>query len=103
MRPRHQPNLDHRIEERLDDIVRRSRALKRRLEHIMSAIDDLTAQVAKNTDVIESAITLIQNIKALLDAAGTDPTKLAELSATLGAEDAKLADAVAANTPAAKP
>jgi len=77
------------------------RALTRKLEIQMAVIDDLTAQVAKNTDVIESALTLIANIKAALDAAGTDPAKLAALSATLGAEDDKLAAVVAANTPAA--
>lgn len=64
-------------------------------------LDTLTAQVGANTSVIESAITLIQNIKALLDAAGTDPAKLAALSATLGSEDDKLAAAVVAGTPAA--
>lgn len=77
------------------------RHINQRLEAIMAAIDDLTAQVAANTSVIESAITLLGNIKALLDAAGTDPAKLAALSATLAAEDDKLAAAVVANTPAA--
>lgn len=61
----------------------------------------LQAQVAQNTTVIESAITLIQGIKAALDAAiaSGNPQALTDLSATLGAEDQKLADAVAANTP----
>lgn len=85
---------------KLDFIYRK---LLHKLEKQMAAIDDLTAQVASNTSVIESAITLISNIKALLDAAGTDPAKLAELSATLAAEDKKLADAVVAGTPAAPP
>lgn len=67
----------------------------------MSAIDDLTAQVTKNTDVIESAKTLLVGLKAQLDAAGTDPVKLKALSDTLAAEDQSLADAVAANTPSA--
>lgn len=61
----------------------------------------ITASVTHNTDVVESALTLIANIKAELDAAGTDPVALAALSATLDAEDAKLAAAVVANTPAA--
>ena len=63
-------------------------------------LDALTAQVAKNTDVVNSAIKLIGNIKAQLDAAGTDPVKLAALSATLGTDDDALAAAVVANTPA---
>ncbi len=61
----------------------------------------LTADVTHNTDVVESTLTFIQNIKAELDAAGTDPEALAALSATLEAEDAKLAAAIVANTPAA--
>lgn len=70
----------------------------------MSAqIDELTAKVAANTDVIESAITLIEGIKAALDAAianSFDPVAIQALSDQLGAEDDKLAAAVAANTPA---
>jgi len=72
-----------------------------KVRHMAGELDALTAQVDSNTSVIESAITLIQNIKAQLDAAGTDPAKLAALSATLASEDDKLAAAVAANTPAA--
>lgn len=62
----------------------------------------LQAQVTQNTTVIESAITLIQGIKAALDAAiaSNDPAALTALSAELGAEDQKLAAAVQANTPA---
>ncbi len=90
--------MDLLIYLKLDFIYRR---LLHKLEATMAAVDDLTAQVAANTSVIESAITLLGNIKALLDAAGTDPAKLAALSATLAAEDDKLAAAVVANTPAA--
>src|SRR5438309_1709893 len=90
---------------KLDLFFHPLRRIEQKLDHLretlMAAIDDLTAQVTTNTSVIESAITLIQNIKALLDAAGTDPAKLAALSATLASEDDKLAAAVAANTPAA--
>lgn len=68
---------------------------------IMAILDELTAQVTKNNDTIESAITLLGNIKALLDAAGTDPVALKALSDSLGAEDDKLAAAIVANTPAA--
>jgi len=69
----------------------------------MAALDDLTAQVAANTTVIDSAIVLLEGLKAALDAAGTDPVKLKALSDSLAAEDSKLAAAVAANTPAAPP
>ena len=59
----------------------------------------LEQDVADQTTVIQSAITLLQNIKALLDAAGTDPAKLAALSAAIEANSSALAAAVVANTP----
>lgn len=69
----------------------------------MSAIDDLQAAVAAEDTVIDSAITLIQGIPALIAAAGTDQTKLAALQADITAKSTALAAAVAANTPAAAP
>ena len=65
----------------------------------------LQAGVARNTDVVESALTLIQNIKTALDAAiaSNDPAALTALSTALGSEDDKLAAAVAANTPSTPP
>jgi translation initiation factor 1 (eIF-1/SUI1) len=70
------------------------------LSNLEKTMDELAQRVAANTTVIESAITLIGGFKAKLDAAGTDPAKLAAFSAELAAEDAKLAAAVAANTDA---
>lgn len=72
-----------------------------RLEKIMAAIDDLQAAVAQEDTVIDSAITLIQGIPALIAAAGTDPAKLQALQADITAKSTALAAAVAANTPAA--
>ena len=70
-------------------------------EKIMAALDDLTAAVAAEDTVVDSAVTLLQGLKAALDAAGTDPAKLAALSADITAKTKTLSDAVAANTPAA--
>jgi hypothetical protein len=67
----------------------------------MAAIDDLTAEVTRNTTVEGSALALIQGFAAQLAAAGTDPVKLQALQTTLKANDDQLAAAVAANTPAA--
>ena len=67
----------------------------------MAAIDDLTTEVANNTTVEKSALALIQGFAAQLAAAGTDPAKLQALRDTLAANDAELAAAVTANTPAA--
>lgn len=64
-------------------------------------LDALTAEVTNNTSVEQSAITLIQNIATELAAAGTDPVALAALVTKLQTNDAALAAAVTANTPAA--
>lgn len=66
----------------------------------MADLTQLTQDVQNNATVIGSAITLLQGLKEKLDAAGTDATKLAELSASLEAQTNSLASAVAANTPA---
>lgn len=69
----------------------------------MAAIDDLTAAVAADTTVDASAVTLLNQLKSLLDAAiaSNDPTALQALSDQLGSNSALLAAAVTANTPAA--
>ncbi len=67
----------------------------------MAVLDDLTAQVAKNTTVEESAVTLIKGLAAQLAAAGTDPAKLAALQQQLQTSGTDLAAAITANTPAA--
>lgn len=72
-----------------------------KLEAIMAALDDLTAQVAANKTVIDSALALINGIAARITAAGTDPAALAALTSSLKSEDDDLAAAVTANTPAA--
>lgn len=75
--------------------------LKAQMETIMAALDDLAAAVAAEDTVIDSAVTLLEGLKAALDAAGTDPAKLAALSADITAKTAALSAAVTANTPAA--
>jgi len=68
----------------------------------MSAqLDALKAQVAQNTSIEESAVTLIKGLAAQLAAAGTDPAALADLQAQLQTSANDLAAAVAANTQAA--
>lgn len=69
-------------------------------EIIMAELDDLKAQVARNTDVEDSALTLIQGIAAKLAAAiaAGDPAALKELETQLKTHADALAAAVAANT-----
>jgi hypothetical protein len=70
---------------------------------IMSALSDLQAAVAAENTVIASAITLLNGLKAQLDAAiaSGDPAALTALSADIAGQTAALAAAVTANTPAA--
>ena len=83
------------------DIIAALQTLGVKVDKIMAAIDDLTAEVTRDTTVIGSAVTLINGFAAQLAAAGTDPAKLAALQATLKTNVDDLAAAVAANTPAA--
>jgi hypothetical protein len=83
------------------ELIFLNRNLTRQGARTMTALTDLQAQVAANTTVTDSAVTLIQGLKASLDAAiaSGDPAALTALSAQLGTETQKLADAVSANTP----
>lgn len=69
---------------------------------IMTILDTLKAQVEANNTVTQSAITLINGLKAKLDEAlaANDTTALQALSDTLGNETSALAAAVITNTPA---
>jgi hypothetical protein len=75
------------------------------LEKIMIDLTKLTADVAAQTTVVASAVTLLQNLSAeiaALAAASTDPATqaaLLTLQGELEANTATLSDAVAANTP----
>ncbi len=69
----------------------------------MATLDDLIAQVASNTSVEQSALTLIQGLANQLQAAlaANDSTQLESLRSQLAASASALAAAVTANTPAA--
>jgi len=80
--------------------------LGRRLKkgrRIMALIDDIESDVTVQTTVIDGVMTLLTNLKAQIDAAGTDPAKLQAIKDGLLANTKKLADAVAANTVAQPP
>lgn len=73
-----------------------------REDRIMAAIDDLKAEVARNTTIEQSAVALIAGISAQLAAAiaSGDMSQVQSVADTLKANDDALAAAVAANTPA---
>lgn len=97
-----------RIEAKLDRVLRElsfiafTVNLNRKLELAMSKeLDDLTAEVAADTAVESSAVTLIQGLAAQIAAAGTDPVALKALTDSLTTSSTALAAAVTANTPVA--
>ncbi len=68
----------------------------------MSALSELQDKVAALKTVGDSAIALLNGLKAALDAAiaSNDPAALQALSDSIGSETDALAAAVSANTPA---
>lgn len=74
-----------------------------RLEVALAVLDDVKAAVAKEHDVVLSAIALLQGLKTALENAGTDNAALSAIRDQLGTDTQALADAVVANTPAAAP
>lgn len=70
-----------------------------KLKKMADELTVLEQEVAENSTAIGSAVTLLQGLKAALDAAGTDPVKLKALSDQLSAQTDALAAAVVANTP----
>ena len=79
------------------------REILQEVKKMSGSLDGLTTQIASTDSVIASAVTMIQGFAAQLAAAGTDPTKLAALQSDLQSHTQALADAGAANTPAAQP
>ncbi len=68
---------------------------------IMAELDALSAQVAQNTTVEESAVTLINGLAAQIASLKNDPAALQALADSLNKSATDLSAAVAANTPAA--
>lgn len=73
--------------------------INQKLNKMAADLTTLEQEVSENSDAIASAVTLLQGLKAALDAAGTDPVKLKALSDQLSAQTDSLAAAVVANTP----
>jgi len=67
-------------------------------ERMSNELINLEAEVAETNEVMASAIMLIEGIAAKLEAAGTDPVKLAALTISLNSSSEALAAAVAVNT-----
>jgi hypothetical protein len=88
-------------EAKLDRILELLLVNKQKLKNMANEIEDLQKAVARETEVDQSAIVLINGLKQKLDdaIASNDPAQLRSLSDLLGASSQQLADAVTANTP----
>ena len=69
----------------------------------MALLDEILTDVEDEATVVASVVTLLTNLSDALKAAGTDPVKLAAVKAQIDTNKKAMADAVAANTPAAPP
>ncbi len=98
----HIHNDDPATGHKLDRILSVLETIIQKENTIMAALDDLKAAVAAEDTVIDSAVVLLQGLKAALDAAiaSGNPAALTALSADIGAKTKALSDAVVANTPA---
>lgn len=81
----------------VDEILSKLDLISEQEQTEMASLDEITAQVAANGTVIDSAVVLINGIADRIAAAGADPVALAALVADLRAKDAVLSAAVAAN------
>jgi outer membrane murein-binding lipoprotein Lpp len=88
---------------KLDQILSLVQTLQGKEDQIIMDLKPLTAQVAQNTSLEASAVTLIQGIAAQLAADQNDPAAVAALSTQLNNSATALAAAITANTPAAPP
>ena len=78
-------------------------SLCRMEKRLMSQLAQIQAAVAAEATVIASAVTLLNGLKAKLDAIianGVDPAEVQALADEIGAQTTQLAAAVQANTPA---
>lgn len=89
----------HSWDEAPQDIRNMLSLILKNQETIMAAIDDLQAAVAAEDTVIDSAVTLLNGIPALIAAAGVDPAKLTALQTDIQTRTAALAAAVLVGTP----
>ena len=94
--------MEYLILNRLDMILRQIRKLTKKVIRMSETIQDLTARVEMLETVGDSAIELLNGLKAQLDAAiaNNDMSEVQALSDRIGAQTQEMADAIVANTAA---
>jgi hypothetical protein len=99
---RHVITFNQVTEAALGELLSSLKALKTQGDLLMSKIDDLTAAVAAEKTVEDSAVTLLQGLSAQLSAAlasTTPDTAVQAVIDSINANATGLASAVTANTP----
>lgn len=72
--------------------------------HFMSAeLDRLTAEVGETSSAVDSVLALVAGLAEQIRLLSNDPGALLALADSLDAQQAKIAEAVTANTPPAEP
>ena len=92
--------VDDAANEKLDRILAAITELRKEQAIMSKELDAMKAEVENAVTVEESAIALIQGLATKIEELKDDPVALQGLADQLKAEDARLADAVTANTPA---
>ena len=92
--------MEYLILTRLDKISRQIRKLNRKVNAMSETILELTSRVEALETVGDSAIALLNGLKAQLDAAiaNNDMSEVKALSDRIGAQTVEMAEAIVANT-----
>lgn len=90
--------VDGGVERKLDFLTNLVKKLLEEGKKMAADLEALKAEVARNTEVDESAIVLIQGIAAQLEELKGDPAAIQALADRLKASSDALAAAVVANT-----
>ena len=89
---------DEELHDRVLKLTQKIDLLTERIKEMSAALDTLKVQVERNTQVDQSAITLIQGIAQQLQELKDDPAAIEALSNELQASADALSAAVSANT-----
>ncbi len=94
---------DDALHQKLDLILASLAQTKTEITQMAGELDTLEGDVSGQTTVIQSAVTLLQGLKAALDVAiaSGDMSRVAAVNAQIESNTQALAAAVQANTPAA--
>jgi hypothetical protein len=88
------------IQIKLDMIYAVVKDIQRKEERQMLGMADIQANVVAQGTVVESVVTLLTQLSAMLNEAKQDPAKVQEIIDQININTAALAEAVVINTPA---